>query len=448
MGTPALHQAGHGDGVTFSANTDRNTNVGHTSGYENSVFTFQGSTRFATAGILSNLWVRCIVNTRDGTADYQVRIHATSVDSTGTLGNGLVEVPALTTGAFEDTVNTEVVPAGSAITGKIFSRHSSGGGIFETSIHASLFTSNVDEKVYRVTGHLGSGYGDGVMSLMSDSTDVASGEESDTQVTGHAGTYRNAGIHAHIHSGGTGALLVLRVDEADTLLSISIPGGTTGYFEDLVHQVTVTEDSRVNWRTAEGGATLGNQSISVDFVTTGFFGGGSVQTAGVALTGSVGSGAAVDNIGLTSGYHKRVALTDEATMQGPVLETGSVWTGLTFFVRSNGQNGPVVFTGRKNGSPTGFSATVPATTTGRFTTTGPTVSLDAGDLLTIRRLTNGTNSSAFNYVVHNFLGAGALPPGPAPVPVPSPLVAGAGTSCPTSDPSVASVGSVCPVPRG
>lgn len=433
MGTPALHQSAVAGSLTSQSNVNRYTRPGSCAFFTPEAVEHLARVPWATPGTWSDLWVRVVTNTRSGSATIVSRIN-------GADGNQTLTVPATTTGAFHDSINSDALSAGDLINYRTYSAHSSGVVLgFNITLFQTLFTSNASERVYRRVASQQLGRDTGYQSLGPGvDTNVA---ELGFQQVCTVGTFRNAAVDIFSNLGGSESTLTFRKNGANTALTIALPVGVTGILENLLDSVTVAEDDLVNWHTEDNAIILQARSYCVDYVTTAFHGGGTRDGAGVTLVASTcpGPDGRCDGFGPHSGWFDNINIgIPESNQQAEALVTDS-WTGIVCVVPSNGQDGTTTWKGRKDGADTGFVISVPALTTGTFKSVGDAVAVIPTSLLNIRRTAGGTSANALTYYTHNFLGVaeddggntgpprdGTIPwEPPSPSPCPGPGDAGA-----------------------
>lgn len=401
MGTPALQQSAVATSLTIQSNTSRYHRPGSCAFWTQEALEHLARVPWATAGVWSDLWIRVVTNTRDGSSVTVTRIN-------GADGNQSVTVPALTTGFFHDAVNTDVLSPGDLIDYQTFSTNSVGVSPgYNLTILQTVFTATAAGRVYRRVASQTLNRDTGFQSLGPGvSTNVA---ELGFQQVCTPGTFRNAAVDVFSNIGGSSSILTFRLNGADTALTLTLPVGTTGILENLVDAVAVVQDDLVNWHTADNTTVvLQCRSYCVDYDTAAFHGGGTRDGAGIDLVGSTcpGPDSRCDGFAPHSGWFINVSVaTPESNQQAEALVTDN-WTGLVVVVPINGQNGTTTWKGRKDGADTGFVVSVPALTTGTFKSVGAPVAVVPTSLINIRRTAGGNSASALTYYTHNFLGVG------------------------------------------
>lgn len=213
-----------------------------------------------TPGTLSHARANVRLNTTTAGATLRVR-------KNGANGNQVVTVTALTTGYFEDLVNTDTVAAGDKLN-YLFAR-TGGSGNFAAATINILFEATSGDSVWRWTllsndtvnndvyHHLAGGSNDGALE------DV---QETTFPVTG---TLSN-GVFSLSSNSATGATVItLRKNQANAAITMSAGAGTTGHFEDLVNTVSVTGGDRGAWSVNWDSGVQTLRTIAVDYTTSG-----------------------------------------------------------------------------------------------------------------------------------------------------------------------------------
>lgn len=403
MGTAAVHLSLSNGPTGITANTNRFVRVGCGAYWTPSVNENQMRTTWRTAGVWSQLWVRVTSNSNDQIGNIFSRIN-------GSDGNQTIAIAATTTGIFQDSVNTDAIAAGDIVAIRTRAAHSSSSTSgLQISIFQSIFTATAAERVYRLTAGQQTSLITGFNPVMTGSPSDASETPLQSHIPG--GTMRNGGIDVNLNTRDGASTLVLRINELDTALTISIAASTTGVFEDLTHTITVFDRDRATWHFTLGGSSgfffIFNFAV-VDLVTTVFFGGGSRVGAGINLVGSAVD-KRKDGLCSISAWHFAVETADESQVQAEALVTDT-WEGIIVVIPTNGQDGSCEWRSRVNGADSSLTVTVAAFTTGTFESTGSSISVTPTTLINLRRLANGVNADALNYFTHNLFGVGGAPP--------------------------------------
>lgn len=192
----------------------------------------------------------------------------------------------------------------------------------------------------------------------------------------NAGTAQNLYIQVPTNGRSTASTLTLRQGGADSALSISITGSTTGQFTDL-STVSIADGDLLNYAltTGTGTGSINVTSCAFEMVTSG--------QCGTMLAG----GTPVGMTAVTATSSTRFTRPNADDASWGTNETGeSVYfpvactlSNLQFSVSANTWGSACTIKSRKNGADGGQSISIPATTTGFFEDTTNTDSLAAGD---------------------------------------------------------------------
>lgn len=399
MPTAAPHVTANDNTIAFQSNANRFVKVSHTSLLTQNAASFQGEDIWRTPGVWSHLWARIVTNTRDDAAAIVSRIN-------NSAGNQALDIPAGTTGDFQDTTNSDTLAEDDEVSYRVNSQHSviTTTG-FDISAICSLFTATSGQRVYRL-GADGASMpvppSSGFMPLLTSGSAYLLASEASLQTYLPSGVLRQPSIFVRIHSGGSGNTFTLRVNEEDTDVVLSIPAGTTGHFHDDSNVASISDLARVDWAFVNTTTNnlFGFEYINIDLITDVFFGGFVRGDSPCVLNADAG-GARQDGFALLSGLPQTNQTTTEANCQVPAL-VADLWGGLLAYVDANGQNGAAYMQGRVNGAYAGFQLTVPAGTTGLFIAEGDPVNVAAGDLLSQRRYVEGDSATDLEFHQQNF----------------------------------------------
>ena len=202
------------------------------------------------SGTLSKLRIYLKTNTINGASTFRTRKNA---------GNGTqsVSVTASTTGAFEDTSNSDSFVSGDTLNTQFVAGGSSGSAI------------QTNQQVMVASGHFH--FAGGLMSVsgagtryyvFAGSLDIAS-TESIAQITSRISTTRRnlfANVTANTRNGASA--VTTRKNTANGNLTLSIPSTTTGVFEDIVHLDAIVSGDVLDTAVVTAGTT-GSTSFSV-----------------------------------------------------------------------------------------------------------------------------------------------------------------------------------------
>ena len=171
----------------------------------------------------------------------------------GAAGNQSVSIPAATSGAFEDTTNSDVITNDLINYELVFPA----GGIFGVGWHTWQMKG---DGVERLTATSGDASFDAplVRYHVVDGQITETATEADTQLDVR-NTHQARHMFVRLSVNGTDAATTwaLRVDGATSALSISVPSSTTGEFENTSDIVNLAEDDEINYIIDTSGATAG-----------------------------------------------------------------------------------------------------------------------------------------------------------------------------------------------
>lgn len=312
---------------------------------------------FRTAGVLSNLYIRVTANTTSLASSVFVRNNGSPTTMT-------VPIPISTSGVFEDISNTVTVAAGD----KLDYRSISGGtGTLSYGIMSTIFAASTDT-VSRITA----GQATGAFTV--DSTTrytqlVSTISPSLTSETIQAqtripkpGIIRNLAMYISANARLTDTTIRVRINAANSTITIPVSTLGTGFFEDITHSDSVVAGDLVNYavETLTGAAeSLTVQNMSLEFAST--------QSQGMLVVG-LGSGL-TQNANLTYyfpiGGRLVVGGTIEADKKLKTRQTFA-FSALSIYVTTNGVSDPSSLIFRKNGTDSTLSVPISGSTTGYF----------------------------------------------------------------------------------
>lgn len=204
-------------------------------------------------------------------------------------------------------------------------------------------------------------------------------------VSGTAGTLKNFGIRVTINNRTSDTIFRVRINGADGNISITVPGGSTGYFEDTTNTDTISAGDLVNLSFTAGasGSSMGVFVTGIDFETTNkksltAFVGGQWATPFDAYASIGGFGATPD--------------TTENNIESRVKFSCTV-SYLSFYISASNINPidgtpSVKWIVRKNNANTTLLKEATNNATGRFTETSLTDDLADGDNINFKQDTN------------------------------------------------------------
>lgn len=205
---------------------------------------------------LENLLVRVSSNTHDGLDTFRVRVN-------GGDGNLTIAVPAMATGVFEDTANTQSLSDGDLVDTRIVSGGAS--GTLDLNLISYVLTDPVGNRSYVMGGS------DGTFGAVFGSTlfghlggDIIHGEtvEAETQYRLRFSTtldrFRVVVATNTIDGAST---FRTRVNGANGNQTFTVPSLATGEFEDTTNSDITSSGDLVNYQLVTGG-TVGSMVVS------------------------------------------------------------------------------------------------------------------------------------------------------------------------------------------
>jgi hypothetical protein len=231
--------------------------------------------------------------------------------------------------------------------------------------------------------------------------------ESHTQLkVRQSGTIRKARVLVPTNGRSTATVMKLRVNGADSAISVSCTGSTTGWFEDAVNEVSVTAGDLINLAFTTGtgsGNFVFNQTIFEFEADTGvityysFNGRPDILNSGTTtLYNTVQGGARGVIFGWTSGTR---SYQNTKTMMG----AAQTLSNLSVDVPTNTSDVGATWTLMKNGSATSFAVSVGAGVTGRVENTSDTLTIAPGDYLEWRMETTGRTTGGIGFARIEFM---------------------------------------------
>jgi hypothetical protein len=333
---------------------------------------------FRNPGVISLLGIRIIQNLLTGNATLTLR-------KNGANGNSIVTIAAGLTGYFEDTINTDSIIAGDVVNYQIVT--GTGISIFPTFIN-SLFAATTGTIIHYVTISAGTTFSTASLVRANPVAGALtpSGVENSSQVKAKSSfTLRNLYVYISANTRTTASTVVSRKNGANGNLLVTIPGGVTGIFEDIINS-----DSLVNGDLYNYFLTLGLLSGSITFnviATEGFTSGSNnLQYICSVLFNS-------QNSNLTNFKSLQGGLANASTESFVATKTNvnGVLSNMAIFVSTNTLNGTTIITLRKNFLSGNQTITVPNATTGYFEDTINTDIITTADKVNYQVVTAGSS---------------------------------------------------------
>lgn len=213
-----------------------------------------------------------------------------------------------------------------------------------------------------------------------------------------AGTFSKFGVRVSTNSVNTATVFMFRKNTADTSMSISMAGSTTGWFEDITNTVTVAVDDLVSIRSVPGSSgTFVHHIFKTEFDTN------NSTTDTITRLGVTSSSVNTAMTGASTTYYwpvhcqlQATASTTETDCQ-TVEQYAGVYKNLGVRITSNSRTATTVRL-RKNTANGNGAAVITASTTGWFEDPTNTDTVAASDVVDIA-VVNGTGTSSISYAI-------------------------------------------------
>lgn len=316
-----------------------------------------------TPGIFSDLMIRVTTNDRTAGSTYSFR-------SGGADGTQSVSVPAGATGDFRDATGIDAVAgAGELINTKLVV--GTGGTSFIWALVGAKFRATTDQVAkYEALGNAqslstGTAYFTAIASL--GGSDTTENREQFKFKT--AGVLKNFFALVSTNTLNTAATTVrTRKNTANGGMSVSVPAGATGTFEDISNTDTIAVDDLVDiqWSVASGGTgNLSMGSAGFDFVSTN----GKYH---LAIATSTGQSFSLNTTTYIAPGGSIVAANTTEDNVKALAGLGATLSNLEAFVSANTITATTTLRTRKNGANGAQALSIPSSTTGYFEDTSNT----------------------------------------------------------------------------
>ena len=199
----------------------------------------------------SSLRVFLKANSVNGDSTWRLRVNAANVNQTVTL-------TASTTGAFEDTTNSDAVSAADEINYTLVTGGTSGTMVPTLSQmkHTSTGREMASAQPVGV-----SRTADAYLAAESNGTSTAT--EANVQIAARASfTARNLFVNVKTHGLTSGVDIFLRQNTANSAMTVNIPQSTTGLFEDTTNSVSIAVADVYNYF-LDKGAGAGEITVTI-----------------------------------------------------------------------------------------------------------------------------------------------------------------------------------------
>lgn len=296
---------------------------------------------------LAGLWCRVTGNTISGASTIKSRKNTAD-------GNQLLTIPALTTGAFSDDVNSDALVDGDLFNYQVITGGPGPESLIFTALAGTLAAAtdiNITLKSGKTSTTTGTQY-----TPLHGACYHRATESRSQYVIRTAATFTNLRIHVPLNTRDGASTVVFRINALVGNLTVAIPASTTGAFEDNVNSDAPVAGNSINFRLVVDGAA---GAIDVALYNTKVSATIRWISASKNWTDTIGFGVTT----FTTIEGDSQAYAAEANVQ---IAARAAFTGRNMFVRviTNSLTGNLVIRTRKNGGPGNLSVTFAATVTG------------------------------------------------------------------------------------
>lgn len=330
--------------------------------------------KYYEPGYFTNL--RCYVSANAHTTGVILTLVKNGVDTgvTITVGAGL-------TGQFEDAINNVTITAGDTFSIK-YDPNGGTGNITILMIAADMLAADAYCKYSATAASFSfntasaTRYFGFIGSLVTTNTADSAALRGYVPV---AGTAKNLSVYVATNTRATDTVITFLKNGADTGLSVTIPAGATGQFEDTSNTVSLAAGDEVNCKITTG--TGGALAISVRGVHFDLINGASDSVSLMMLSSNNNTVANATRYTTLIGSFAAASAT-ESPVSMFINGSGAV-KNLYSIIESNSAPADVTVTGRINGSDSSLALTIPASTTGVFSDTTNALTYTPGDTMAL-----------------------------------------------------------------
>lgn len=321
---------------------------------------------FRSPGTFTELYINILTNDRAATT---VRTR-----KNGANGGLSVSVTGSTTGVFRDTSGSDTVSAGDLFCWHIVP--GAGGTTFTFGAALVIFDATTNTST-RVTGHEGGTVATGnFMPIAGSANDTATESNIQTLFPG-AGTAKNGGIQVSTNTRDGNVTYRTRLNSAtDGNITVTSTTTTTGFFEDTTNSDTISAGDTYYWKVTLGGTTGDNtvRNMDVDFETTD----STFPMINMTATTNADVSANTTRYFPIAGRMMNSA-TESDVHSAPNL--AFTWSKISVLITSNTVTATSTLKSRVNGADGNQSATITASTTGRYSDSSNSDTIASGDAL-------------------------------------------------------------------
>lgn len=397
MGARVMYWSG---GDSLNNNSQLDINLGGSSALcGNIVNPTAAKSLHKTAGTYTKLTIHISSNTSNQPATFKFMIDEVP-------GNMSITIPAGATGIFQDSSNQDVTVGGEYLAYQLLNTAFSTGNIVIRGV-GCLFQASGGETVYRMLGSVGvaSALGFGVTRYFTPLGAWVSQFVTQSNANTHlnfAGTVRNAAVNMRSNTLNGASTATLMKNNVATGIVITIPAGTSGWFEDTVNEVDFVAGDFFDWKLVTGGSSgsIFPAKGAMDVVTSSFiFPCGSSQ--GPENTGA----------GITTYPNCQGTLSPDASEATfPVYSIQSnTYSGMGIQITGNTLNGATTLRFRVGGVDGNQNITIDAGQTGYFHDDSNQDTVITGQDATVKMVVGGSTGQIFYSVIDFSVGSPISP---------------------------------------
>ncbi len=328
--------------------------------------------------IWADLYVNVCENIATGASTIKSRVN-------GGDGNMVVSIPGLTTGVFQDAVNSDSLTSNDLVNWY----YSLPDGSLLLIAHGSTLTGSsgvyCTGAVWRISLLAGSTNYLPINGLQS-----SDGTEARAYYTfRHSTTLSDLRVNCNDNNATGASTVRTRVNGANGNQSVSIPAEATGVFEDAVNTDSISAGDEVNYQAVVGaGGAMHLAQIQVKSATTTR----SFVCGNLDDDASVGAG--VTSYFPIEGDPQNTLRATETDVDIHVQADGTL-SNLFVNTRSNSCNGATIVRTRVNGGNSSLSVSIPSATTGIFEDTSNTDTVVKTDHINYQIIGGGQAGSIY-----------------------------------------------------
>lgn len=343
-----------------------------------------GAVKYYRKGFLNKAQIYIFSNSTSASSTLNLRINGVNSGISITIGAGA-------TGFFEEVTTMVEVNAGDTLDWA-FTVSNTGTIVFEWVGVDFLSETSFSKHVASANETFSTASGTRQGRFCGENTFPTSGNVT-SEVSLVSGTAKNLDMYVYQNPRSTNTTFTLLKNGSATALTVTVPAGGTGRFEDTSNTVSVSYGDQLEWEavngTGSGAIGWSHIGCEIESATNGEvmlsagYNGGSAATASryLYLTGFAGS-----------------PQTNEARRATRFYGSGTI-SRLRMNVTANGRSSGTDLFIRKNGADTAVTVNYPASTTGIQEDISNSASFSNGDSMNLRSIYSGAGTGNLTHGV-------------------------------------------------